>query len=344
MAESDNRPSAYDEDGTSIYRASSIGKCTTALVAAKLGFKPARGEYQQGILDNAAYEGSSQESVIIDTLKEREGWRVWGGQEVMEHKVIPKVIVRGHIDGFCIPKGARNDRLLEIKTMSESRFKSWKGAGPNVRARLMSEGFITYGWQISMYMHAYGLPAMYVVKNRNTGELMIEELKLPTVDMKAIRKKVIEVEMWSKRDELPPCAASNADRFFCEYPYLHDDGKVFDDEPEIELPVVGSATAALIAGIAEHYADLAKQVSLLKPLDDERKNVGKKLIDAMGGSVEVQAEGWLVKKITSNRKSYDIEAAAVKLGIDPDELEKALNETKQDNHFSYPQVKRMGDR
>jgi len=344
----DDRSIAYEENGISIYRASGIGSCLTALVAAKTGYEPARGQYQEKILTNAAREGNMHEPAIIEHLKAELGWRVWGGQDESEIRVIPKVFIRGHIDGICRPPGLRNNRLLEVKTMSSDRFKKWMSAGTNVRSRLMSDEFKTYGWQISTYMKIHGLPAMYVVKNRNTGELDISELKLPPVDWKTIKAKVIQAEMYAKRDELPPCAASSGDQFFCEYPYLHDADKVFEDEPVEDEPVFDTATGALIAGMAAHYADLAKQVSLLKPTDDERKLVGGKLIDAMGGPTgpeEVAAGGWLVKRRKGNRKTLDVVAAAEALGVEPDVFAAVLKDhTTVDNLYYYPQVKRIGDK
>jgi len=334
----DDRPIAYTEGPVSIYRASSIGSCLTALVAAKQGHKPARAEFQETVLMNAANEGNLHEPAIVERLKADLGWRVWGGQDVMEKRVIPNVFIRGHIDGFCIPKGARNDRLLEIKTMSKDRFKKWKASGTTVRSRLMTDDFIKYGWQISTYMHHYNIPAMYVVKNRDSGELDIGELKLPTVDWKTIKKKIIEAEMWAKRDELPPCVATSSEQFFCQYPYLHG-GSPFGDEDDDEYEPFDSATDVLLSGMAAHYADLAAQVAVLKPLDDERKQVGKKILEALP-SKKVTAGEWEISRVDSKRKIPNYEAAAQKLGMDPDVLTEAIEATMGENSFSYVSVKK----
>ena len=190
---SDNRPSAYAEGKTSIYRASAAGHCITQLVAAKLGYKEDRFASAEKTLTNAAREGTLQEDIIVQTLKEEYGWRVWGSQDEVEIRVIPRVVLRGHTDGQCIPKKARKERLLEVKTMSDARFKKWMASGTDVKTRLQSEEFYSYGVQISIYMRAYDdQSVMYVVKNRNSGELYIEELKVPPVEWREIKKKIIE--------------------------------------------------------------------------------------------------------------------------------------------------------
>lgn len=346
---SDDRSIAYRENDTSIYRASGAGSCITALVAAMLGYKEDRSTFTHDILMNAAKEGNLHEGAIVEELKRDYGWRVYGGQDVVEVKVIPRVFVRGHIDGLCIPKGMRNERLLEIKTMSRDRFKKWKALGDNVRERLLSDDFYKYGWQISAYMYAHdGMPAMYVVKNRDSGELMIEEIKLPPVSWKQIRTKIIQAEMWRKRGELPDCEGSSGEKFFCPYPYLHND-VTFGDEPEDEDAPVDDVTLTLIAGMAERYADLAGQVKLLKPLDSERKDVGVRLIEAMGGkdgTKKVVAGGYSVTRsggATVDRKATNA-AVAEALGIELEAYEQTIADNEKKRTYVYPRVTKLADK
>lgn len=346
---SDDRPIAYREDNTSIYRASGSGSCLNALVAAMLGYKEDRSKFTHDILMNAAKEGNLHEGAIIDELKKDYGWRVYGGQDVVEDKIIPRVFIRGHIDGLCIPKGMRNERLLEVKTMSKDRFKKWKAIGDTVRERLLSDEFLKYGWQISSYMHAYdNIPAMYVVKNRDSGELMIEEIKLPPVPFKEIRKKIIEAEMWRKKGELPGCYGSSGEKFFCPFPYLHDDN-LFGDEPEDEDAPIDNATIALIAGMAENYADLASQVKLMKPLDEERKGVGKRLIEVMGGpegTKKVVAGGYSVTRVPGAYadKTATNRAMAKELDMTLDEYEQLLKKHEKKRSYVYARVTKLGDK
>ena len=104
----DDRAIAYQEDDVSVYRASGLGSCVTALVAAKAGHEKARSEYSEKILVDAAREGNLHEGSVIHTLKTEHGWRIEGSQDLMEMKILgSRVIIRGHIDGFARPKGTR---------------------------------------------------------------------------------------------------------------------------------------------------------------------------------------------------------------------------------------------
>lgn len=344
---SDNRPIAYQEDKISIYRASGTGSCLTALVAAKAGHEPAPSEYSQKILTDAAREGNLHEGSVVHTLKSEHGWRIRGSQDLMEMKIIPKVFIRGHVDGFAKPKGARNERVLEVKTMSKNRFEKWIRSGKDARERLLSDEFISYAWQISNYMLHYGMGAMYVVKNRDSGKLDISEIKLPPIDLKTIRKKIIQVEMWSKKGEIPPCEASSGDQFFCAFPYLHNgDDKPFGDEPAHEDDPIDDATTALLSSMAEHYNDLKKQVKMLTPLDEERKDVGKKLVEAMGGikgPKKVVAGDWQVTRRDGSSSYISNANVAFDLGISIEEYEEILAKNKTKSTYSYPIVKYVGD-
>ena len=340
---SDNRPIAYQENNLSIYRASGAGSCITALVAAKLGYEEARSGYTENILSSAAREGNMHEPAIVQTLIDEYGWRIDGSQNVVELQIIPRVFIRGHVDGLCKPKGKKKQRVLEIKTMSDSVFKQWMRYGDDPTQRLLSDRFMKYAWQISIYMYAYGLPAMYVVKNRNSGVLDIGEIKTPPIDLKTIKTKIIEVERLAMLGDMPPCQASSDDKFFCPYPYLHNGDSVFENEPDDEDEPLDNATVVLLAGMAEKYSDLASQVGLMKPLDDERKALGKKMIEVMGkdGPKNRQAEGWEVKRIDSSNSGMDKVGVAEALGVTFEELDKALKENKRSFPYSYVSVKKM---
>jgi hypothetical protein len=343
---SDNRSIAYQEGDVSIYRASGVGSCVTALVAAKMGHKEARTQYAGTILSDAAREGNLHEGAVVDTLEKEYGWRWSGGQDLVEMQVIPKVIIRGHIDGMVIPKGMRKERLLEVKTMSRDRFKKWMGLGKDARSRLLTDEFAKYAWQISAYMHAYGLPAMYVVKNRDSGKLDISEISTPPIDKRTIRKKIIEVEMWFKRDEMPPCDALSSDQFFCPYPYLHNGDKPFGDEDaDVEVPQ-DNATIDMIHGMAEHYYRLAQEVKTMKPFDDERKDVGRKLLDLIGvkGPKHTTVGKYEVNRVDNNYSYVDKVGLAEDLGIGVDYYEDLLDKHKKKKLTPYMTVKFLGDK
>ncbi len=299
---------------------------------------------------SAAKEGNLHEGAIVDELVKTYGWKVWGDQDLLELKVLPKVFVRGHIDGYCKPKRARNARLVEIKTMSKDRFKKWMASGDTPRERLLTVDFLKYGWQISAYMYAANLPAMYVVKNRDSGVLDIGEIPTPPIPMKEIRKKIIEAEMWSKKGELPACDAGSGEKWFCPYPYLHDiedSGGTFSDEPQIEMEPVSSITEILVASIAERYFDLKKQTALLKALDDERKDVGKKLTEAMGGrgsASKMTAGKYEISRSDRESSSVNEDEFIKHLGVSKEVFDTAKENATSKSPFSVLTVKKIGDK
>jgi len=328
---SDNRSIAYIEGNKSIYRASGIGSCVTALIAAKMGHEEQRFAKAEKIMMDAANEGSAQEGIILNTLKTIEGWRIQedGSQDLMELKIIPNVYIRGHIDGIVTPKGMRNPRLLEVKTMSDARFKKWISYGNDARTRLLTDEFDKYAWQISAYMHHYEMPAMYVVKNRNSGTLDISEIKIPPIDLKVIRKKIIEVERLFLKGDLPTCNLTS-ERFFCPYPYLHN-GDTFGDEDDDDFDPIDDVTSSLVEGMAILYVELAKKVSTLKPLDEERKEVGKKLLGILGtsGPKKTIAGDYQVSRVDNTYAKVDKAGIASELGINVEQYDELVKKHTQ---------------
>jgi len=351
---SDNRSIAYQEGKVSVYRASGIGSCVTALVAAKAGHEEARSNYAGKILSDAAREGNLHEGAVVDTLINKYGFRYRGSQDLMEMQIIPRVIIRGHVDGFVIPKGARNERVLEVKTMSRDRFKKWMGLGDNAKERLLTDEFEKYAWQISNYMHHYGMEAVYVVKNRDSGKLDMSVIKVPPIDIKTIRKKIIEVEMWHKRDEIPPCQALPNDQFFCPFPYLHDDDKPFGDEPDDEDSPFDDGARGLLLSMAEHYVDLAKKVATMKPIDDERKDVGGKILELIGkdGPKKSIVGEYAIDRIDNTYSYVDKVGVVEDINDTVDEgtrltietYEEILEVNKKKKKTPYMRVKYLGDK
>ena len=155
-----------------------------------------------------------------------------------------------------------------------------------------------------------------------------------------IQQKVIAAEKWRKRDELPVCDAVSGDKFFCPFPYLHEDTSEFGSEPDDEPDPVDDAQRALIAALADQYDELASQVGLMKPMDDERKSVGGKLIAALGGREYAYAGQWKVKAINGSSSYPDQAALAKDLGITVPEL-KEKYWTK--SPYQYPRLTKRGD-
>ena len=336
---SDDRGIGYREGNTSIYRASGIGYCLTRIVAYMLDYKEAPSQFQGQVMANAAREGNLHEGSIIERLEE-EGFRVDETQTQVELQVLPRVLIRGHTDGIVYPPRAKKARVLEVKTMSKDRFRMWERVGDNTADRMASGEWDGYAWQLSAYMHTLNLPAIYVVKNRDSGKLLIDEVKVPPIPLRDITKKIIAVEKWRKRGELPDCEATGGERFFCPFPYLHDTGSEFGMEPDNELEPIDDAQRGLIAALADQYDELASQVGLMRPTDDERKSVGGKLIAALQGAEYAYAGQWKIKAVKGSSSYPDQHALAEALDITVDEL-KAKYWKK--NTYQYPKLTKRGE-
>jgi len=323
---SDNRSIAYREDKASIYRASGIGSCVKALVAAMLGYEEGRGTYTQNILDLAAKEGTRHETHVVEDLEEL-NYRVDASQQTVQLRIIPGVYIRGHIDGIVkVPKGRKN-RVLEIKSMSKNRFKNWS-APDRIEDRMNIPEFERYAWQVSAYMHALDFEAVYAVKNRDSGELLVETLKLPPVDLRELRKKVIDAEKWRVMEELPPCTGNAGELFFCAYSYLHEDSPHGDEEND-EDTELDSATQTLIAEFAAEHHRLGRETSKLKALNEERSELGKRIISLMGGKhgpKVVEAGKWQVTRVDSSRNKWKEVELAFALGLSVEDLKAKYQE------------------
>jgi hypothetical protein len=212
----DDRPSRYEEDGKVIYRASSLGMCMKTLVALGLGHQP---DPHPDWLLRKFQEGIDGEPVVIETLSENwvfekeEGsghWLKWhDGQPLIEVPVGTNVIIRGHADGIgtCfknpVYEYGESDwvvgekRLVEVKCVSE-------GYAREVLRKLP----FYYVVQIATYSHAVGFPPMLAlgIKDGNGRVVNVTtEMLEPELTMAQIKRRVIEIEGWIERGELPPC-------------------------------------------------------------------------------------------------------------------------------------------
>ncbi len=326
---SDNRSIVYHENGNTIYRASAVGSCIKALVAAGLGYQEHRPANTSDILDLAAEEGNLHEDAIIDRLA-ADGYRFDpAAQQVIEIRVIPNVYIRGHIDGIVKPPKAQHRRVFEAKSMSKDRFKRWKAGGFD-----QSE-FFRYAVQISCYMEALGMNAVYAVKDRNSGELDIQELKTPPIAWDYIKRKVITAQQHILREKLPDCVASSGEKYFCAFGYLHDEDYGEHDDGEVD-----HSTQTLIAEFAAEHHKLGQEIKRLEALQDERREIGKRMLNLIGehGPKYVSAGGYKVTRVDSSRKVVLDEDLAHQLGIDVEKLKEAKEAATTKRSIIYPKV------
>lgn len=328
---SDNRPIAYREqqdngEEWSIYRVSGIGGCITSLIAAIQGRAAVMEEWQERILMPAADSGNRLEPVILGLLGEL-GYRIVEGssQDEIMLKVIPRVYLRGHLDGRGFVARGRKQHVVEIKTMSSARFKKWKalGGGDNgARYALMDSEFKKYGWQVACQMvgaavgkdgkidrtPAY-LPAIYAVLDRDTWDKAVrngEEYNLTSildvsiidslpVDWTTIKRKVMEAERWrNKYPSFPRCEGEGGERSFCSYSYMHDEdedeGAFGAEDAEVDWPAV-SVRDEQLAGMAAVHHQLTARMRDGEAAESERKLLNPKILHVLGVDVSDGGEG-----------------------------------------------------
>lgn len=176
------------------------------------------------------------------------------------------VTVRGHIDGIVgspviLPSEdgdiqVPGPAVLEIKSLSQSSTEKWRREG--------FDGFPRYAVQISVYMIALGIPAVFVVKNKNSGQLTVRVVHTPPVSLEELADRVRVVEQ--AEDVMPVCSLSD---FPCPYLYLHDEVSkkgVKSDVVEVEDP-----TLNLLAAEYEQARETERRAGAAK--DEARDNL-----------------------------------------------------------------------
>jgi len=180
------------------FRMSSAGTCARALSAEILGNEI---EPLPEFVYKAAEEGNWHEKRIKEQLKS-EGFNVHDEQLelVLEY---PSFNLVGHIDGkvkniiFAHNVNAPEEKLLEIKSMSQFQFDKWMKEG--------FSGFPSYAAQITCYMEATGLnECLYIVKNRSSGYESRRVLTEKPMHMTEIIAKLTEVNNYVLSGELVP--------------------------------------------------------------------------------------------------------------------------------------------
>lgn len=288
---SDNRPSVYVEGGRTVFRASALGGCLRALVAARLGYDPLP-------FDEAAElrmgEGNLHEPAIVQWL-EGEGWTVIDQQREVELTVGDTLVIRGHIDGNARLTGPT--RLLEIKAMGHEPYKRW------VADRFKSNE--RYAWQVSTYMHALDLPGLFVVKNRNSGEVDVMELDEAPIPLAKIKARVASVETIARRGDLPDCDVDYT--WNCPYRFLHD-------QKALPLAAVEDAEIDALAAAYDRARTQATQADTMKKLARDR------LADVVRDRKKVRTGRWSVSCSLQKKTTIDMAKLKTEVDVSPYEV------------------------
>lgn len=261
----DNRAICYwDHDVKSwVLRASSLMDCTRALVAAGMGYDPT--PFPPNMLK--AFQAGNDSETLAKVWLAEQGVDVTRDQEEVEVK-IGTAIVRGHIDGVVasemhgIEGWSGEKAVLEVKSMNDSEFQRWGREG--------FAGWPKYAAQISVYMKGLGLPALYVVRNRGTGEYVTQFIPkaFPPMTTRTIVTKVREVVTFIESNQrllsdnspmypnFPVCPGKKPG--WCSYAYLHD------AEESIERDDTLGLLAESYRSLSDEMSRLEKEAGILK--------------------------------------------------------------------------------
>lgn len=303
----DNRPSVYREGADVIYRASALGSCVRALLAFYDGVEPRRKKEMTELLELAADEGDVHEEAVRAKLV-REGFEILATQEEFSLQIIPHAFVRGHTDGRIKPPAGfpeikTDETLLEVKSKSNKQFELW----------LLKrwEAFPGHAYQITAYMEAFpGRDVLYIVKQRETGkdDRVIIPAGHPPIPFKAVRQKVIAVEIARVSGTTPQCDLLPQQQWMCPVWFLHD-------EKDIQ-------TAELTPEMIKVMLDLIGKRQGFKAIEETGKEAEKdrKLIDGelqnLLGEENDKADvgDYTITRVNSSSPSWDEEAMVAKFG------------------------------
>lgn len=304
---SDNRPIAYREGDTIVFRASSIGKPLRCLAAALQGYDamPA----PQYLID-AAEAGNRYEQIVIDRLLDK-GYQVWGQQNEVEITVSesPHIIVRGHLDALhVIDPVEPTDRILEVKSMSARVFAKW------IAHRF--DDFPTYRAQLTAYMTYADRPALYAVIERDTDDMELIPYDSPPGDWDEYARRLMVVATLADMEQLPPCEGSE---YSCPYDYLCD-----RLSPPVFEEVEDGSDTVLLRAIEKYEAARRAKDEIEARMADARDEI----TTALGPRDRVEVGGWKVSHVRAQRRSLDTRALRDRLGDEMDEFYKSTEYTQ----------------
>lgn len=228
---SDNRPVAYFENGVLIIRASGLGSdCMLEFVAAAQGWEP---QHPPQFLQRAFDRGTELEPQIVEMLEER-GWEIWGSQDEGHLNVSTAVKVRFHPDG--IGRWNNTDYVVEIKALSDALWS--KAARYGVQSTISE-----YAWQLSVMMHSYQLPGMWVAFNKGNsngdpcedqGRLYFQRVLEPLIPLGQIEDKALTIFEKANEENALELECGDPSQFPCRFLYMRR-------EPEDTGPNVAPA-------------------------------------------------------------------------------------------------------
>lgn len=289
----DHRPDCYREGDKTIVRASRLGGCTRALIAAGMGLgaeaPPAkiRGAWEE----SAALEGEviargldwAKEGMKLQTKLLNPSTRTdaaghplkaMGGQWGFDVAVGYNTFVRGHVDGVAAVYARHltespdvSHVVVEAKAFGDDYYRKWLDGG--------FESFPEYEAQWDLYRYASGLPGLYVVGHKSKDGKTITEVDVlwdpDPVDVNRITSllgKARLVAMAVEKGELPETC--DARMWPCPFWYLHA-----EDEELEEIDDDGGFLTLLV----ENYKTMLDH---RKEMEEEIRFTKAKIVEMVG--------------------------------------------------------------
>jgi hypothetical protein len=223
------------------YRASALGGCDLALLAARLGYDVVPVKEGAKILE--VFEAGKR---IEDEVLDRIGLLspITARQLEVVLPITKKIHVVGHIDGLDTSDGS----LVEVKSQSQEEWDRFERDG-------WEGGFFPkYKWQVSAYMNAVKQPLTLLRALRDsdgnwTGRIEDDYIEEPFYSVAEIRERVLKVEAAAATGVLNAVCTPS---YPCPYFYLHE---------EIDRELIGDEG---VDALAREYADAQRDENIAK--------------------------------------------------------------------------------
>jgi hypothetical protein len=268
------------------YRASSLGTCDKALVAEQLGFTPIA---PPTITRLRMHEGELHEPDVIGRLM-KDGWMIGSQQKEVRIQVTDRLCVTGHLDALRLHRNGEPYGVIEVKSQSAD---AWETLSNTTLKRAFNGDdplWTKYGWQVSCYMIATGLPAFVVRKNRNDGRLTVDKVHNPPHSEREVRARVLSLDAQVRRGELPDRCPVRQD-YSCPFRYLHE------EVPREELDDLA------VDALAQSLVDARDERKVAEAKEGEAR---RRLMEALGDALKVETRsGIQVTRYETVRTTWD---------------------------------------
>lgn len=243
-----------------------------------------------------------------------DGWMLARFQEEVVMHVTEEIKVVGHVDATGIDTNELDGhgsvpilgRVVEIKRMNDAYWNLVKNNGIYGVKGLMEK----YLWQISVYMIALNMEAVFVFVNGDTGEYQYFYLETPPHEPNEIIARVLVIEGRARSfGTLADLGACDSADYPCPFYYTHSE----EDKRE----ALDGEEAERLEGLGVSY-QIARDRA--KAADDDSKRIRREIESLMGDRRKVSSGSVRVTRYDTTRKSLDRKRLAAD-GIDLSQYE-----------------------